>query len=209
MQFIDTHAHFTDEKLFAQLQDVLTRATNVGVDTFITVGTDLPDSQAAMELAARYDKMYSTAGIHPHEAKAAEGGYLKSLEEMAASKKVVAIGECGLDYHYDLSPRDIQKRVFMDQLELASKLQCPVVVHCRNAFDDCVGILSEWQKTSDKVVFHCYSGDRAMAKTLLDMGCFLSFTGTITYKNAQPVQEAAAYAPLDRIFIETDCPYLT
>jgi len=209
MELIDTHAHLTDVGYNGLVEGLLERSRAAGVDRWITVGTDLADSSAAVALAGRYDGMFCTVGVHPHEAGKQQGGYVDELGELGAKEKVVAIGEVGLDYYYDFSPRDKQKHVFEEQLGLAKELGLPVVVHCRDAFDDCLGILNEWNCRGMSVVFHCFSGDKQLAKAVLDMGCFLSFTGTITFKKAETARQVVRYVPLERVMLETDCPYLS
>lgn len=206
---IDTHAHLTDKRYANMVDEVLQRSRQAGVDGWITVGTDLADSEACVQLAQLYEDMHCTVGVHPHEADKQEKGFLDELGKLATAEPVVAIGEIGLDYHYEFSQRDRQKRIFEEQLSLATELKLPVVVHCREAFDDCLGILNDWANENVPLVFHCFSGDKAMAKTVLDRGYYVSFTGTITFKKAEPVQAAAAYVPLNRVLLETDCPYLS
>ena len=209
MKLIDTHAHLTDIGYNGLVEGLLERSRAAGVDRWITVGTDLADSMAAAALAGRYDGMFCTVGVHPHEADKQQAGYADVLGELGTKDKVVALGETGLDYYYDFSPRKRQKQVFEEQLELAKELGLPVVVHCRDAFDDCLGILKEWDRRDISVVFHCFSGDKQQAKAVLDMGYFLSFTGTITFKKAETARQVVRYVPLERVMLETDCPYLS
>ena len=153
--------------------------------------------------------MYCSVGIHPHEADIQQNGWQKELQELAANESVRAIGEMGLDYYYEHSGRDRQKQVFEQQLELAEQLHLPVIIHCRNALEDCLGILSEWQCEDVPVVFHCFGGNPDQARVLLDRDYYLSFTGMITFKNALAVQKTVQYVPLEKVMLETDCPYLS
>jgi len=206
---IDTHVHLTDGRYHGQLQAVLQRAQQAGVDNWITVGTDVPDSRAGLELTGEFENIYCTAGVHPHESGKQEKGYVNELQKLTDNEKVVAVWEIGLDYHYDFSPRTIQQRIFQEQLELAVKVNLPVVVHCREAFDDCLGILDDWNNHEAALVFHCFAGDTKAAKLVLDRGYFVSFTGTITFGNALVSQQTAKYVPLEKVMLETDCPYLS
>ncbi len=209
MNLIDTHAHLTDERLYSMINDVIHRARNVGVKRCITVGCDIEDSIRAARVAHAWDEIYFTAGVHPHEAARQEQQVFDRLREIAVDERCVALGEMGLDYYYDHSPRPVQQKVFAEQLLLAQTLRKSVVIHCRDAMEDCVGILKDWNCQDIPVIFHCYSGTVSQAKILLDRGCFLSFTGTVTFKKALETQEVVRYSPLDRILLETDCPYLS
>jgi TatD DNase family protein len=206
---IDTHTHLTDKNLKKQLPALLERSRAAGVESWITVGTSVADSAAALKLCREHPGLAATVGVHPHEAGAVVSEYREQLRDLAGAKPVVAIGEIGLDYHYDFSVRPSQKRVFEQQLELAGEISLPVVIHCREAFDDCLAILRQWDRDDVPVVFHCFSGDVHQAATVIDAGYFVSFTGTITFRNAADAQQVAQYVPLDRIMLETDCPWLS
>jgi len=206
---IDTHCHLTHRRLRQQAAEVLDRARQAGVARIICAAADVHESQAALALARREPNIFSTAGLHPHDAKDAEQGYLDVLENLAADEKNVAIGEIGLDYHYDLSPRDVQRRVFAEQLELAARLDKPIVIHTREAFDDTVGILTGSGADTGRVVFHSFTGGPAAARTALDLGATVSFSGIVTFAKSDDLRGAAAIVPDDRILIETDAPFLS
>ncbi len=209
MQLIDTHCHLTFEPLAVDVDAVIQRSLAAGVSSWITVGTDIADSQKAVELANKFDNMYAAVGIHPHDARTVTADTVGQLRDLAQNPKVVAIGETGLDYHYNHSPHEDQKRVFADHLRLAADLNLPVIIHCRESFNETVEILDQFGSNVKKVVFHCFSGSPEQAKILLDKGFFLSFTGVVTFKNARTKQEAAKIVPLDRLMLETDCPYMS
>lgn len=209
MELIDTHCHLTFEPLAADVDVVIQRSCTVGVSSWITIGTDIADSQKAVELADKFGNMYAAVGIHPHDAKTVTADTLARLKQIAKNPKVVAIGETGLDYHYNLSLHEDQKRLFADHLKLAAELDLPVIIHCRESFDETVEILDRFHSDVKKVVFHCFSGSPDQAKILLDKGFFLSFTGVVTFKNAGLKQQAAKIVPLDRLMLETDSPYMS
>jgi TatD DNase family protein len=206
---IDTHCHLTFEPLDRDVTAVVRRSLEVGVTGWITVGTSLADSAKAIELAQQYENMYATIGIHPHDAKEADETALEQLKELGRTGKVVAVGETGLDFHYNFSKQPDQKRVFARHLEIAKELGLPAIIHSRDAFDETLEILDEHGQGLKGVVFHCFSGTTEQAGLLLERGCHLSFTGVVTFKNAQTTREAAKVVPLDRLMIETDCPYMS
>jgi len=209
MNLIDTHCHLTFEPLAQDVPGVIERSRAAGVTRWITVGTSLEDSLAAVELAAAYDHMYATVGIHPHDAKSADAGALEELKRLGRREKVVAIGETGLDFHYNFSQQPDQKRVFEAHLQIARELNLPVVVHSRNAFQETMEILNRCGRGLRGAVFHCFSGSPEQAKQVLDRGYNVSFTGVVTFKNAHVTREAAKVVPLDRLMVETDCPYMS
>jgi len=209
MELIDTHCHLTFESLAGDIEAVVERSVAAGVTEWITVGTDLHHSRKAVELANRFDNMYATVGIHPHDAKDVNGDVLAELKDLAQNEKVVAIGETGLDFHYNFSPSQEQRRSFAAQLNIASELNLPVVVHSREAFDDTVDILEHHGGDVRNVVFHCFPGPGEHARIVVDKGWHVSFTGVVTFKNAKEVREAAGVVPLDRLMLETDCPYMS
>jgi len=209
MDLIDTHCHLTFEPLEADIDTVIQRSKAAGVTSWITIGTNLPDSKKAVEFAGRFDNMYAAVGIHPHDAKDAAPGTLTQLRDLAQNVKVVAIGETGLDFHYNFSNQPDQFRVFAAQLHLAAELNLPVIIHSRNAFDETMDILGRFAEPVKNIVFHCFSGSPEQAKQVLDRGCFISFTGVVTFKNADRTREAAKVVPLDRLMLETDCPYMS
>ena len=209
MRLIDTHTHLASSAYDGRVDAVLERSRQAGVDRWIAVGTGIDDSAAGIELCQAHEGLYCTVGVHPHEADKVDSSYLDHLRELSQRDSVCALGEMGLDYHYEFSRRPSQRRVFEEQLQLAGERALPVVVHCRGAFEDCLGILDAWDRPAPAVVFHCFSGDRSQARVVLDRGYFVSLTGTITFRNAGEAQAVAQYLPLDRVFLETDCPYLS
>ncbi|MEE9204177.1 MAG: TatD family hydrolase [Nitrospirales bacterium] len=206
---IDTHTHLDDRRFDRDREGVVARAQEAGVHTFITIGCDLATSRAAVALADRYRFVYATVGVHPHEVKHMKDTWVTELRDLARHPKVLAYGEIGLDYHYDHSPRDIQRARFRDQVRLARELTLPIVIHTREAQEDTIGILKEERASELGGVFHCFSGDAWLAKDALDLGFYVSFSGVITFHNATMLREIAVTVPMDRLLIETDCPYLT
>ncbi|GAB4253904.1 TatD family hydrolase [Deferrisoma sp.] len=204
---VDTHAHLTLEGLRDDLVGVLDRARRAGVGAIITVGIDPDDSRAAVELAERTPGVWATVGVHPHDAAQVTEADLDVLADLARSEAVVAWGEIGLDYFRDRSPRDLQQRRFRDQLRRARELGLPVVIHDRDAHADVVRTLRE-EAGELRGVFHCFSGDWDLAQEVLGMGFFLSIPGTVTYPKNDRLREVVARAPLERLLLETDCPFL-
>ena len=192
-----------------QIPDVLDRARESGVDAVICAASDMHESKAALDLAQRFEIGFCMAGVHPHEAKSTPSSYIQQIEQLLAEKKCVALGEIGLDYHYDFSPRDVQRRVFTEQLELAGRVEVPVVVHTREAFKDTMSILIDNGVEGSRVIFHSFTGGPAEAREVLDFGATLSFSGIATFKRTDDIRAAAVLAPDDRILIETDSPYLS
>ncbi len=209
MELIDTHCHLTFKPLDGDIEGVLERSRAIGVTAWITVGTSLEDSQKAVEFAGRFDNLYATVGVHPHDAKDVTADTLAQLSQLAQNVNVVAIGETGLDFHYNFSKQPDQVRVFAAQLKLAEELNLPVVVHSRNAFDETMDILERHGSGLKGVVFHCFSGSPEQAKRVLERGYYVSFTGAVTFKNAEQSRQAAKLVPLDRLMLETDCPYMS
>ncbi len=209
MELIDTHCHLTFEELAGGVEAVVARSKAAGVTEWITVGTDTQQNRKAIELAKKFENMYASVGIHPHDAKDATAETMVELKELAQNEKVVAIGETGLDFHYNYSPHQDQKRVFAQQLKIAAELDLPVIVHCREAFDETMEILEQFGSGVKRVVFHCFSGSAQQAKIVLDKGFHISFTGVVTFKNAGKTRDAAKIVPLDRLMLETDCPYMS
>lgn len=204
---IDSHAHLNGPSFDADLQEVLTRADEVGVHTIINIGYDLESSQHAVKLAETYPNLWAVVGVHPHDAKTWTPQIREKIKARSCSPKVVAIGEIGLDYHYDNSPREMQRMVFREQLALALEVNLPVVIHSRKATQDTLEIVKEFPGVA--CLFHCYSGSSETAEVYGKMGHYFSFGGPITFKNAHKLREVVAQIPLERILIETDCPYLT
>jgi TatD DNase family protein len=208
MNLIDSHCHLTYEQ-FGDIDAVLQRSRDAGVMGWITIGTDVSESVKAVELAGKFENMFATVAIHPHHAKSAEPTTITQLKGLAQNKKVVAIGETGLDFHYNFSTREQQRDSFLRHLELAAELNLPVVIHSREAFDDTLKILESNSEGIKKVVFHCFSGSMEEAKVVLEKGWYISLTGVVTFKNAEKTREVAKYVPLERLMIETDAPYLS
>ncbi len=206
---IDTHTHLDDTRYDADRDAMIRRACEAGVDRMITIGCDLATSQAAVRLAEQYPFVYASVGVHPHEVKHIQADWYEEFRRLAASQKVVAYGEIGLDYHYNNSPPDEQRRRFREQIQLARALALPVIIHTREAQDDTIAILREENAAAIGGVFHCFSGDAWLAKDALDLGFYVSFSGIVTFQNATVLREIATTVPLDRLLIETDCPYLT
>ena len=204
LRWTDDHCHLHYRE--AAPDDVaaaVAAANEAGVARMITVGCDVADSRAAIEAAAAHPGVWATAGVHPHEA---DGG-IEGLEELLARPEVVAVGECGFDYHYDHSARDAQREVFAAQVALAHAHGLALVIHTREAWDDTFDVLAA-EGVPDRTVFHCFSGGPAEARRCLDVGAVLSFSGIITFKSADDLRAAAAITPLDRLLVETDAPYL-
>ncbi len=209
MELIDTHCHLTFDDLARDIDAVIERSVTAGVTSWITVGTDPDQNQKAIVLAKKFDNMYAAIGIHPHDAKDVSDQALRQLKVIAQNRKVVAIGETGLDFHYDHSPRERQADVFAKHLQLAGELALPVIIHSREAFDKTMKILQKAGPDLKKVVFHCFSGSPEQAKIVLDAGYYISFTGVVTFRNAERTRQAAKIVPLDRLMLETDCPYMS
>lgn len=207
MMLVDTHAHLDMKDFDRDRETVLQRARDSGVGVVITVGYDLQSSLRAVRLANDYDFVFAAVGVHPHDASTVTPQVAKTIEELCSSPKVVAVGEIGLDYYRNLSPRDTQERVFRLFLGIAREKKLPVVIHERNASKECLEILEqEWHNMSGGVM-HCFSGTWDMAQRLLEMGLYLSFGGPVTFLNARN-KEVVKRVPLPRLLLETDCPYL-
>lgn len=206
---IDTHAHIHGEAFEADRRAVVTRAKEAGVSQIVTVGCDLADSQKALEIA-RELRVFASIGIHPHEAKDAPADISAVFEPFLHDRRVVAIGECGLDYYYDHSPRDVQQQVLRAQIRVAHASGFPVIFHHRDAYDDFLAILRDEWKAGMRGVIHCFTGDTAQARTYVDeFGLYLGIGGVLTFKSAEPVRDAVRAVGLERLVLETDCPYLT
>jgi TatD DNase family protein len=197
----DAHCHIPYEGVG---EDAVAEAAAAGVGRLITVGTDLASSRAVLEVARGHGGVWATAGVHPHDAKGAD---LDGIEALLAEPQVVAVGECGLDYHYDHSPRDVQREVFAAQVALAHRHDKALVIHTREAWDDTFDVLAA-EGVPPRTVFHCFTGGAEEARRALDAGAHLSFSGIVSFKAADDVRAAAALCPLDRMTVETDSPYL-
>jgi len=206
---IDTHTHLDDGRYNEDREAMIDRAKEAGVDAFVTIGCDLASSRAAVTLAEHHAFVYASVGVHPHEVKHIQDTWYDEFRRLAKNRKVVAYGEIGLDYHYNHSSPKEQRERFREQIQLARELRLPVIIHTREAQEDTIAILKEEQASQVGGVFHCFSGDAGLAKGALELGFYLSFSGILTFQNATVLREIAKTVPLDRLLIETDCPYLT
>jgi TatD DNase family protein len=215
--FVDSHAHLDGKQFDSDREQVIARAREAGVQTMVAIGNGdgPPTLDAGIRLADQHLFMYATIGIHPHEARLADETAYQTMEQLAHHPKVIAWGEIGLDYHYDHSPRDAQNQVFARQMELAASAKLPIVIHCRpsdgseNAWEDCLDMIKDqWAPKGLGGILHCFTGNWEQAKRALDMEFMISFAGNLTFPKAQQIRDAALEIPLDRILIETDCPYL-
>ncbi len=206
---IDSHAHLDDSKFDKDRENIIESFEKNGISLIINPGDDLSSSIRAVNLAEEYEKIYAAVGVHPHSAKDINKSTLEILKSFANREKVVAIGEIGLDYYYDNSPRDIQKKWFVEQIKLAKEVNLPIIIHSRDAQQDTFDILKAEQDGNLKGVLHCYSGSVEMAREYLKLGFYISFAGPVTFKNARVLKEVAKDIPLDKMLIETDSPYLT
>ena len=209
MVLFDSHAHYDDKRYDMDRDEILTGMPAMGVGYILNAASGIESAQKSVELAHKYDYIYAAAGIHPHEAARAPEGFDAVLEGFFSDKKVVAVGEIGLDYHYDFSPRDVQKDVLTKQLALAVKVKKPIIIHDREAHRDILDLIKPCANVLNSGVFHLFSGSVEMAREVLDMGFYLSFGGAVTFKNARKPIEVISYMPLDRLLLETDCPYMT
>jgi TatD DNase family protein len=205
---VDSHCHLDDSKYDEDREQAIERARDAGVELLLAIGTGNgpPDLEAAIRLADRYPFFYASIGVHPHDASKADEETFTRLGALAAHPKVVAVGEIGLDYHYDLSPREVQRAVFARQLALAAETGKPIVIHTREAWDDTLAALPAALPHGG--IMHCFTGDAAQARQALDRGFHLAFGGVLTFPKAEPVRDAARLTPDDRLLVETDCPYL-
>lgn len=207
---IDTHCHLTDERLAGEAEEIIASFDRDGLECAVTVGYDYQSSFGGKQIADTHEKVYCTLGIHPHDAKTATQAIYDEFMTAATDPKVVAIGEIGLDYYYDLSPREVQQKVFAEQLELAHACGLPVSLHVRDAYEDCRRILFDNKHyLAHGVLLHCYSGSAEMAKVFGKLDAYFAFGGAITFKNAKHNIESLAVVPRERLLVETDCPYMT
>jgi len=204
----DTHAHLHFPDFAGDLPDVLARARAAGVSRMVTIGTDVATSQAAIDIAGREADVWAAVGIHPHDAAAADDAAVAEIARLARAPRVVAVGEIGLDFFRNLSPRDVQERVFRRLLALGREARKPVLIHCRDAHEDVLRILAQEMVAESGGIMHCFSGDTAIARRCLDLGLLISLAGPVTYPNARALPEVARFVPADRLVIETDCPFL-
>ena len=208
MQYFDTHTHLTDERFDPDREALVASLPDRGAALLLDVACAAEDFEKTLALCARYDFIYGAYGVHPHYASAPGGGWERALRAALSDKKAVVLGEIGLDYHYDFSQKEDQKRLFADQLYMARELDLPVVLHIREAFGDCMDILRA-HKAGLRGVMHCFSGSVETARECLDLGLYIAFGGAVTFQNAKKPLEAAAFVPADRLLVETDCPYMT
>lgn len=204
--FFDSHAHYDDSRFAEDRAELLSSMQKNGVSNIVNIGSDLESSISSVKLSEKYEFIYSAVGVHPHEAVHITEDTISQIAELSKNKKVVAIGEIGLDYYYDHSPRDIQRYWFKYQMDLAYDLGLPVVIHSRDAMEDTINICRE-SKIHGGII-HCYSGSAESAKIFLDLGYHISFAGPVTFKNSKNLPLVAKMVPEDRLLIETDCPYM-
>lgn len=210
MKLFDTHCHLTDPRFDEDRKQTIERMQAAGVARALVVGDGSQEEQPVFELARRYDWMSASTGVHPHDASCWSEETARRIERWMGDEKAVALGEIGLDYHYDLSPREVQRAAFEAQLDLAYRLNKPVILHVREAHGDATDILNAFRRASrlPRGVMHCYTGSWESAKTYLDMGLYISFSGAATFKNIPKLGEVVVNLPLDRLLLETDCPYM-
>lgn len=210
MKLIDSHCHLDSDQFDPDREEVISRALEAGVTKLVAIGTGNgpPDLEAGIRLAERHEAFYATIGIHPHDAAKASAETFRHLRDLTQHSKVIAIGEIGLDYHYDFSPREVQHEVFIKQMQQAAEAKKPIVIHTREAWDDTISLIRSHWDTSLGGIMHCFSGTPEQGEEALDLGFYLSFGGIVTFPKALDIQEAARQCPSDRILIETDAPYL-
>ncbi len=204
----DSHAHLDDNKFSADREEIIEKIKASGVEYVVNIGDDISSSRKSVILAKRYPFIYATVGVHPHNVENMTESDIEELKLLASEEKVVAIGEIGLDYYYDNSPRDLQKKWFKRQIELALELSLPIAIHNRDSNEDCMKILRQYDIKKIGGIMHCYSGSSEMAKELVKMGLCVSFAGPVTFKNNRRGVETVKEIPIEHILIETDCPYL-
>src|SRR6185437_627130 len=209
LELVDSHAHIDVSEFDADRDEMLARARAAGVNTILAIGGGPEALGSSLPFAERYDWIYAAAGIHPHEARLATAAHYDELSRMARHPRFLAWGEIGLDYHYDHSPRDVQQRVFVEQLEVASAARLPVILHCREAWSDCLGLLERhWRSSGLGGIFHCFTGTLDEARHGIAMGFLISFAGNVTFPKSQNLRDIARALPLDSLLIETDSPFL-
>ncbi|WP_416829545.1 TatD family hydrolase [Ectobacillus polymachus] len=204
----DTHAHLNDEQYAEDVEQVIKHAREAGVSNLVVVGFDDVTILKAIELAQTYDFIYAAVGWHPVDAIDMKEEHLQWIEQLAAHPKVVALGEMGLDYHWDKSPKEVQQEVFRKQIRLARKVKLPIIIHTRDAIEDTITILKEEHAEEVGGIMHCFSGSVETAKICVEMNFLISLGGPVTFKNAKKPKEVAAEIPIEKLLIETDCPYL-
>ena len=206
---VDSHAHLDGKQFADDLDETIDRATSYGISNILTIGCDIESSKRSISIAEKYEQIFAAVGVHPHDAKEINTESLKILGSMLRHPKVVALGEIGLDFYRDRSPRDIQRSAFRKQIQLAKEMGKPIIIHDRDAHEEVIQILREENSSEVGGVLHCFSGDLRMARQCLDLGFYLSFTGTITYPKNEETRDIIKAIPIERILVETDCPYLS
>lgn len=209
MKLIDTHAHLDFPKFDKDRTEVINRAIDSGIEKIVNIGSNMTSSRNSVELSRRYDEIYSVIGIHPHNADSFDLNVSKKLKKLSKNEKVVAIGEIGLDFHYDNSPREKQKQAFRAQIRLAKTLDLPIVIHTRDADKQTLEILKEENAGDLGGIMHCFASDKKMAREILNLGFNIAFGGLITFNNLSNLREVVSEVPLNKILVETDAPYLT
>ncbi len=214
MMLIDSHCHIDSDKFDEDRDHVVQRAREAGISVMLNIGTGDPhsnDFRKAVAVAEKYDNVFASVGVHPHDAKLYDDKAEEHLIDLATSEKVIAWGEIGLDFHYDYSPRDVQREILIRQIRTARKLALPIIIHSRDADEETVAILSEECARNDFPggIMHCFGGTSEMAKSLMELGFLISFAGNVTFKKADNLRDAARVVPIDKLLVETDCPFLT
>lgn len=205
---VDSHAHYDDSRFDSDRDETIRRVHSQGVGYIVNPSSDMPSARVCLDMARKYPFLYAAVGIHPHYAENVNDNDMALLAEMAADDKVVAVGETGLDYYYDNSPREIQKRRFIEHIRLANDLDLPLIIHNRDAHGDVLDIIEKYCKRQPGGVFHMFSGSAEMAARLVDMGFYIGIGGVVTFKNARKVVDVVKTVPDDRLLVETDCPYM-
>src|SRR3990167_2568576 len=208
MAFVDTHVHLHFPEFRSEIEQVVQRARDAGVRCLINVGTDLESSRRAVEVAEQYDFVFATVGIHPHDAKEATSRTWNEIAKLAQHDKVVAIGEVGLDFYRNLSPKEVQRKVFIRFMELATRTDLPLVLHLRDSYEEAVELLEAHMKPPIRAVSHCFSATMEIMQKLVRLGLYISFAGPVSYPRNEELREALAACPEDRLLLETDAPYL-
>ncbi|CAD2074653.1 TatD family hydrolase [Jeotgalicoccus meleagridis] len=206
---IDTHVHLNAEQYVDDLDEVIERARENGIEKMVVIGCDRPTIERTMELIDEHEDIYGVIGWHPVDAIDCTDEDLEWIEQLSKHEKIVGIGEMGLDYHWDKSPKDVQKDLFKKQIELAKRVNLPIIIHNREATEDCVAILKEMHAEKIGGIMHAFSGDESVADEIIDMNFYVSLGGPVTFKNAQLPKDIAVHVPIDRLLVETDAPYLT
>ena len=206
---IDTHVHLNAEQYVNDLDEVIERARENGIEKMVVIGCDRPTIERTMELIDEHEDIYGVIGWHPVDAIDCTDEDLEWIEQLSKHEKIVGIGEMGLDYHWDKSPKDVQKDLFKKQIELAKRVNLPIIIHNREATEDCVAILKEMHAEEIGGIMHAFSGDESVADEIIDMNFYVSLGGPVTFKNAQLPKDIAVHVPIDRLLVETDAPYLT